>query len=66
MVAAEDLVYLNPNGFAQCCYSAFSVRRGQTGVRSFAADHTGLVCYDPEGADLCAGPSLPFDCAPLR
>jgi type II secretory pathway pseudopilin PulG len=56
----------NPYGLAEFCYSAVPAVRGQTGVRSFAADHTGVVCYDPEGADLCRGSSLPFDCAPLQ
>ena len=56
----------NPNGIATFCYSAVPSTAGQTGVRSFAADHTGRICVEPDGADLCAGPSLPPDCEVLR
>jgi Zn-dependent protease with chaperone function/type II secretory pathway pseudopilin PulG len=38
----------NPQGFASCCYGAVPVQLGQTGVRSFAADQTGRICFDPQ------------------
>jgi type II secretory pathway pseudopilin PulG len=56
---------LNPHGIATYCYAAVPVQAGQTGVRSFAADQTGRICFDAGGDNLCAGGSLPYDCTPL-
>ncbi len=56
----------SPGGFSTYCYSAFPATPGQTGVRSFGGDHTGRVCFDPGGANLCAAAELPFDCAMLQ
>jgi len=56
----------NPNGLASYCYAGIPMQHGQTGVRSFAADQTGRICYDASGDDLCSGGSLPDDCTPLR
>jgi Zn-dependent protease with chaperone function/type II secretory pathway pseudopilin PulG len=55
----------SPSGLDSYCYAAVPVQQGQTGVRSFAADHTGRLCFDPQGENLCAEGSLPFDCQPL-
>jgi Zn-dependent protease with chaperone function/type II secretory pathway pseudopilin PulG len=57
---------VNPNGIATYCYAAVPVRAGQTGVRSFAADQTGRVCFDPRGENLCTGAALPSDCLSLE
>jgi hypothetical protein len=53
---------MNPNGIATFCFAAVPVTPGQTGVRSFATDPSGRICFDPEGDDLCAGGSLPYEC----
>jgi len=55
----------NPNGIASYCFAGMPVQPGQTGVRSFAADDTGRICYDAAGADLCASGALPEDCSPV-
>jgi Zn-dependent protease with chaperone function/type II secretory pathway pseudopilin PulG len=55
----------SPRGIASYCYAAVPVQQGQTGVRSFAADQTGQVCFDPGGENLCAGGALPYGCTPL-
>jgi Zn-dependent protease with chaperone function len=55
----------NPNGLATFCYGAVPHVAGQTGIRSFGADHTGRVCYDPSGDDLCAAGELPAGCEAL-
>jgi Zn-dependent protease with chaperone function/type II secretory pathway pseudopilin PulG len=57
---------MNPNGIATYCYAAVPVQQGQTGVRSFAADETGRICFDPAGGNLCLGGALPSDCTPLQ
>ena len=56
----------NPQGFASYCYGAVPVQSGQTGVRSFAGDQTGRICFDGSGEDICAGGFLPDDCSLLR
>jgi Zn-dependent protease with chaperone function/type II secretory pathway pseudopilin PulG len=56
----------NPNGIAGYCYGATPVTAGQTGVRSFAADHTGRICFGRSAENLCAGGSLPNDCELLQ
>jgi Zn-dependent protease with chaperone function/type II secretory pathway pseudopilin PulG len=57
---------LNPNGIASYCYAAVPVKAGQTGVRSFAADQTGTICFDSDGENLCSGAALPPNCRLLR
>ena len=57
---------LNPRGLSSYCYGAVPQQPGQTGVRSFAADETGRLCYDPRGQPICAGGSLPDDCTLLQ
>jgi type II secretory pathway pseudopilin PulG len=56
---------VNPNGIEGYCFAAIPVRPNQTGIRSFAADETGRMCFDAGAEDLCAGGSLPSDCTPL-
>jgi hypothetical protein len=53
---------MNPNGIATYCYAAVPMQAGQTGVRSFAADESGRICFDPTGGNLCLGAALPSDC----
>ncbi|HSD65643.1 MAG TPA: M48 family metallopeptidase [Vicinamibacteria bacterium] len=56
----------SPRGVRTFCYSAFPVTAGQTGVRSFGGDQTGRICFDPRGANLCAGAELPYGCTVLE
>jgi Zn-dependent protease with chaperone function/type II secretory pathway pseudopilin PulG len=62
---ADKPTAANPNGIATYCYSAVPAAAGQTGVRSFAADHSGRVCHDPNGSDLCLMGSLRYGCTPI-
>ena len=57
---------LNPSGIASYCYAAVPVQPGQTGVRSFAADPTGRICFDRGGENLCLDAMLPADCSMLK
>jgi hypothetical protein len=52
---------LNPNGIATYCYSATPVNR-HAGIRGFAGDASGRICFDGEGTDLCRSGSLPANC----
>jgi Zn-dependent protease with chaperone function len=56
---------LNPNGIASYCYAALPAQKGQTGVRSFAADASGRICFDSSGENLCLEGALPSDCMRL-
>ena len=56
----------SPRGVGTYCYSAFPATVGQTGVRSFAGDQTGRICFDPEGRSLCTAGGLPTGCALLE
>jgi type II secretory pathway pseudopilin PulG len=48
-------------------YTASPVRQGETGVRSFCGDATGLVCFDPTGADIVPeNGACPSTCVPLQ
>jgi type IV pilus assembly protein PilA len=57
---------LSPGGIASYCYAAVPVQPGQTGVRSFAGDPTGRICFDRAGENLCQEAMLPPDCDMLR
>jgi Zn-dependent protease with chaperone function len=57
---------LSPSGISSYCYAAVPVQPGQTGVRSFAADPTGRICFDRAGENLCQEAMLPPDCDLLR
>jgi Zn-dependent protease with chaperone function/type II secretory pathway pseudopilin PulG len=63
--AARPTVFA-PSGIAGYCYGAVPVNRGQTGVRSFAADQSGRICFDANAGDLCAPGYLPRNCEALR
>jgi protein TonB len=55
-----------PRGFDSFAYTAMPASPGQTGVRSFCGDSRGVVCSDPNGAEIVpqAG-ACPGTCAPL-
>jgi hypothetical protein len=47
-------------------YGGTPTQQDQTGVKGFAADATGIICFDPAGADPSGGAaSLPNGCAPI-
>lgn len=56
----------NPGGVDSFCYSAVPIEVGTTGNESFAIDHTGKLCVDAAGSNLCAGASLRSRCQELR
>ncbi len=50
-------------------YDATPINIGQTGVRGFAADSSGRICFSTDGTPVSAGTavgSLPGDCQDLR
>jgi prepilin-type N-terminal cleavage/methylation domain-containing protein len=56
----------DPNSTGQYSYSATPSVQDQTGVRGFAGDSSGLICFDPQGNDPSGGAaSLPLGCAPI-
>jgi hypothetical protein len=54
-------------GLVSFAYTATPLQPGQTGVRSFCGDASGLVCYDPSGREIYPeGGACPRICLPLR
>jgi uncharacterized membrane protein YhaH (DUF805 family)/type II secretory pathway pseudopilin PulG len=47
-----DPAVSSPTSVAEYAYVATPVKAGQTGVRSFCGDSTGLVCFRADGADI--------------
>lgn len=48
-------------------YTAVPLQAGQTGVRSFCGDSSGLVCSDPQGAPILpSAGACPSTCSPLQ
>lgn len=58
---------LSPSSVSGFTYLAEPITVGQTGVRAFCAEASGLICYDPDGqlGDPIAG-SCPADCKPFQ
>lgn len=55
-----------PRTFESFAYTATPVTVGQTGARSFCGDSSGLICFDPSGAELLpVGGACPSGCRPL-
>jgi len=47
-------------------YVATPIQQDQTGVRGFAGDASGVICWTPDGTDPSGGnPSLPPTCSPI-
>jgi uncharacterized membrane protein YhaH (DUF805 family) len=67
---AIDAARSSPTSVFAYAYVARPVAAGQTGVRSFCGDSSGLVCYRPDGSDIAtaggACPRSPDACTPLR
>lgn len=56
----------SPSSIAGFAYSATPTSKDQTGVRGFAGDASGVICFDPTGLDPAAGLSaLPPTCTPI-
>ncbi len=55
------------SGFVTFAYTATPQQPGESGVRSFCGDASGLICFDPAGAEILpqAG-ACPRTCMPLR
>jgi prepilin-type N-terminal cleavage/methylation domain-containing protein len=49
-VIAIDTTVSSPTSAARYAYGATPVQVGQTGVRGFAGDHTGVLCATPDGS----------------
>ena len=55
-----------PRSFEGFAYTATPITVGQTGTRSFCGDASGLVCFDPAGAELVPQQgACPSGCLPL-
>jgi type IV pilus assembly protein PilA len=68
-VLAPLPAYASPTSIGGYVYSATPVSVGQTGVRGFGADFSGLICYTPSGAavGVTADPQLDINtCTPLQ
>jgi type II secretory pathway pseudopilin PulG len=54
-------------GVDNFAYTATPIQPGQTGVRSFCGDSSGIVCADPSGSPIQAtGGRCPASCPPLQ
>ena len=62
---APEALVSAPANVSSYCYAASPTIVGQTGVRGYGGDHSGRVCQDNSGANLCAVASLPFSCTVL-
>lgn len=57
----------SPSSLKSYAFVAEPVTFGQTGVRAFCGDDTGMVCYSPDGHMPPIGDGhCPSDCTPLR
>ena len=68
--AAADPARSSPTSVVTYAYVLRPVQPGQTGVRSFCGDSTGVICFRSDGADIpAAGGSCPRSadaCRPLQ
>jgi hypothetical protein len=56
-----------PRSLSMFAYTAAPLTQGQTGVRSFCGDGSGLICFHPAGADIVPeNGACPSTCAPLQ
>jgi hypothetical protein len=56
-----------PGSVTAYAYTASPLQQGQTGVRSFCGDASGLICFDPNGAEIFPERgACPSTCTPLR
>ncbi len=69
-ILAVDPSVSSQTSVAEWAYVATPVRAGQTGVRSFCGDSTGLICFRADGAEIRvlggACPSARDGCQPIR
>ena len=68
-MAAVHPAISSPTSVGEYAYVATPVRAGQTGVRSFCGDSTGLICFRADGAEIrVLGGACPTEaegCTPL-
>jgi type II secretory pathway pseudopilin PulG len=58
---------VSPSSLQGWAYLAVPVQAGQTGVRAFCAEMSGVICMSPSGAlSETTDGSCPRDCTPLR
>ena len=56
----------DPNSTGQYAYAGTPSVQDQTGVRGFAGDASGVICWTPDGTDPSGGlASLPNPCSPI-
>jgi len=69
-IVAVDAALSSSTSVGEYAFVATPVRAGQTGVRSFCGDSSGLVCYRADGSDIRAlggaCPSAADGCTPIR
>jgi prepilin-type N-terminal cleavage/methylation domain-containing protein len=52
---------VSPSSVTAYKYDALPIVNGQTGIRAFAGDHSGRVCYTPDGTVVPAAPGGGMD-----
>jgi type II secretory pathway pseudopilin PulG len=58
---------VSPSSLAGFAYVAEPAQPGQTGVRAFCAEASGIICFDPDGRLGAADEgTCPADCTPLQ
>jgi hypothetical protein len=56
----------DPNSTGSYAYASTPSVQDQTGVRGFAGDASGLICFTQDGTDPSGGnSSLPLGCTPI-
>ena len=66
-IAASVPPTFSPSSTSVYAYDATPVTLGQTGVRGFAADSSGRICFTPDGTAVgTSGGMLPPACQDLR
>ena len=58
---------ISPSSLAGFAYVAEPSQPGQTGMRAFCAEASGIICFDPDGrlGEVSEG-TCPADCSPLQ
>jgi hypothetical protein len=58
---------VSPSSLAGFAYVAEPAQPGQTGVRAFCAEASGVICFDPDGRlGEASDGTCPADCSPLQ
>ena len=51
----------SPSSTTSYAYAAVPTSQGQTGVRGFAGDSSGIICFSPDGAEPTTIPGIRLD-----